>query len=109
MSKWIPPAPKIPLKTDTKMVNLLATLMIVIPPVFVLMNSAFLINQHEKIMVDFISAALISIAGIGIRFRHFRIHPLWLSIAMLTLVGVLRSYPDRFLPVVEVVLKSFNL
>jgi hypothetical protein len=70
MSKWIPPAPKIPLKTDTKMVNLLATLMIVIPPFYVLDKVAFLVNP-EKIGVLMTYAALTSIVGIGIRFRHF--------------------------------------
>ena len=71
MSKWIPPAPKIPLKTDTKMVNLLGTLMIVIPPIEVFIGSAMLFNQPEKIIVHAIYAALISIVGIGVRFRHF--------------------------------------
>ena len=71
MSKWIPPASKIPLKTDTKMVNLLGTLMIVILPIEVFIGSAMLVNQPEKIIVHAIYAALISIAGIGVRFRHF--------------------------------------
>ena len=71
MSKWIPPAPKIPLKTDTKMVNLLGTLMIVIPPIWVFIGSAMLVTQPEKIIVHAIYTALISIAGIGVRFRHF--------------------------------------
>ena len=70
MSKWIPPAPKIPLETDTKMVNLLATLMIVIPPFYVLDKVAFLVNT-EKIGVLMTYAALTSIVGIGIRLRHF--------------------------------------
>jgi hypothetical protein len=71
MSKWIPPAPKIPLKTDTKMVNLLGTLMIVIPPLLVFNELPYLVDDPEKVDVLMTYAALSSIAGIGVRFRHF--------------------------------------
>ena len=69
MSEW-GPSPKIP--EQTKMANHLGTLMIVVPPIWVLIDSAFLVNQPETIIASFIYAALICIVGIAIRFRHFK-------------------------------------
>ena len=70
MSEW-GPSPKIP--EQTKMANHLGTLMIVVPPIWVFIDSAFLVNQPETIIASFIYAALICIVGIAIRFRHSKI------------------------------------
>ena len=53
------------------MVNLLGTLMIVIPPLLVFNELPYLVDDPEKVGVLMTYAALTSIVGIGIRFRHF--------------------------------------
>ena len=67
MSEW-GPSSKIP--EQTKMANHLGMLMIAVPLIWVFIDSAFLVNQPEKIIVSFIYAALVSLVGIGIRFRQ---------------------------------------